>query len=136
MRIAITGGSCGIGRAVIALVLTQGYSVVSIDRALPASESIQPDVTFVEADFTQYAVLEHALRGCDGVVHLAAITSPGCHPDHVVHNNVVSSYNALRAAAQLGIRRVCQASSVNATGLAYSRWPLRLFSARRSTSDV
>jgi UDP-glucose 4-epimerase len=42
----------------------------------------------------------------------------------VVHNtNVVGSYNALSAAAKLGIRRVCQASSVNATGAAFSRRP-------------
>jgi UDP-glucose 4-epimerase len=36
---------------------------------------------------------------------------------------VVGSYNALSAAAQLGINRVCQASSVNATGASFSRWP-------------
>jgi UDP-glucose 4-epimerase len=55
---------------------------------------------------------------------MAAIASPGHQPDHVVHNNnVVGSYNALRAAAELGITRVCQASSVNATGAVYSRWP-------------
>jgi len=41
----------------------------------------------------------------------------------VHHNNVVSSYNVLSAAAQLGINRVAQASSVNATGAVYSRWP-------------
>jgi UDP-glucose 4-epimerase len=29
----------------------------------------------------------------------------------------------LRAAVEVGIQKVCQASSVNATGLAYSRWP-------------
>jgi UDP-glucose 4-epimerase len=58
------------------------------------------------------------------LIHLAAIPTPGRHPDHVVHNNnVVGSYNALRAAAELGIQRVCQASSINATGAAYSRWP-------------
>jgi UDP-glucose 4-epimerase len=55
---------------------------------------------------------------------MAAIPAPGHHPDHEVHNNnVVGSYNALRAAVEVGIQRVCQASSVNATGLAYSRWP-------------
>ena len=55
---------------------------------------------------------------------LAAIASPGHHPDHVVHNNnVVGSYNALRVAAELGIKRVCQASSINAIGSAYSRMP-------------
>src|SRR5580765_2907292 len=54
----------------------------------------------------------------------ALIPSPRGFPDHVVHNNnVVSSSNALSAAARLGIRRVCQASSINATGASYSRWP-------------
>jgi nucleoside-diphosphate-sugar epimerase len=58
------------------------------------------------------------------VIHMAAIPAPGHHPDHIVHNNnVVGSYNALIAAAKLGIKHVCQASSINATGAAYSRAP-------------
>jgi UDP-glucose 4-epimerase len=61
------------------------------------------------------------LRGSDALVHLAAIISSVRDPDHEVHNNVVGSYNALRAAAEVGISRVCQASSVNATGMSYSR---------------
>ena len=57
------------------------------------------------------------LQGCDALVHLAAYPSPGGHPDYEVHNNnVVGSYNALSAAARLCIKRVCQASSINATG--------------------
>jgi UDP-glucose 4-epimerase len=80
--------------------------------------------THVSADVTRYADLEVALRGCEALVHLAAIRSPLGHPDYVVHNtNVVASYNALSAAAHLGIQRVCQASSVNATGAAFSRSP-------------
>ena len=55
---------------------------------------------------------------------MAAIPNPGRFPDHVVHNNnVVGSYNALRAAVEAGITRICQASSVNAIGLSYSREP-------------
>ncbi len=124
MRIAITGGSGGVGRAVIKLALAHGRSVVSIDRVHPAPGTAPANISFVEADITHYADLEQAFQGCNAVIHLAAIPAPGNHPDHVVHNNnVVGSYNALRAAAELGINRVCQASSVNATGLAYSRWP-------------
>lgn len=124
MQIAITGGSGRIGRAVTDLALRQGHSVVSIDRVLPINENRSSDVQFIQADLTQYAPFEQALQGCDALVHMAAIPSPNGHPDHVVHNNnVVSSYNALSAAAHLGINRVCQASSVNATGSAYSRWP-------------
>ncbi len=124
MRIAVTGGSGRIGHAVVELALAQGHSVVSIDRALPAEGAARAEVTFVQANMTQYDDVEQALRGCDALVHMAAIPSPWGQLDHVVHNNnVVGSYNALSAAAQLGIERVCQASSVNATGAAYSRWP-------------
>src|SRR5438128_11371125 len=123
MRIAVTGGAGRIGRAVIDLALSEGHSVVSIDRARPASGA--PAATsFVEADITRYEDFERALASCDALVHLAAIASPHGHPDYVVHNNnVVGSYNALSAAVRLGIKRVCQASSVNATGAVYSRWP-------------
>jgi nucleoside-diphosphate-sugar epimerase len=124
MRIAITGGSGGVGRAITELALAQGHSVVSIDRVRPKQADARPDLEFVEADITEYDDVERALRGCDALVHMAAIPAPGQHPDHVVHNNnVVGSYNALRAAAELGITHVCQASSVNATGFSYSREP-------------
>ena len=124
MRIAITGGSGRIGRAVVELALSQGHEVVSIDRALPPDDMVETGVTFVQADMMQYADVEPALHGCDALVHLAAIPSPLRHPEHEVHNNnVVGSYNAMRAAAEHGIARVCQASSINAIGGYYSRRP-------------
>ncbi len=110
MRIAVTGGSGRIGRAVLALALAEGHIVVSIDQVQPAPNEARPNLSFVETNIADYESLERAMRGCDGLVHLAAIPAPGRHPDHVVHNNnVTSSYNALRAAAELGILHVCQA---------------------------
>lgn len=124
MKIAVTGGSGRIGKAIVEMALSQGHSVVSIDRVKPESNHDQADITYVQADLTNYSAFENALNGCDALIHMAAIPAPGRHPDHEVHNNnVVTSYNALRAAAEVGIQRVCQASSVQATGLAYSRWP-------------
>lgn len=124
MKIAVTGGSGRVGRAVISMALTRGDSVVSIDRANPDGNEAQSNITYIQADITDYDAFENALRGCDALVHMAAIPAPGHHPDHEVHNNnVTGSYNALRAAVEVGIQRVCQASSVNATGLGYSRWP-------------
>ena len=121
MQIAITGGSGGVGRAAVALALSQGHTVTSIDRvAAPQQDGVRA----VVADLADYDALLAALDGCDALIHLAAIPAPGHHPDHVVHNNnVVSSYNALLAAANSGITRVCQASSVNAIGHSYSRAP-------------
>ena len=124
MKIAITGGSGRVGRAVVELAVTQGHNVVNIDRIPPPEGADESGIQFIRVDLTQYAEFEQALRGCDALIHMAAIPAPGNHPDHEVHNNnVTGSYNALRAAVEVGIRRVCQASSVNATGLAYSRWP-------------
>jgi len=123
-RIAVTGGGGRIGRAVIKMALTQGHSLVSIDRVQPADKAKLPGVAYVEADVVRYAEVERALQGCEALIHLAAIPSPNQHADYEIHNNnVVGSYNALSAAARLGIRRVCLASSVNATGLAFSRAP-------------
>ncbi len=123
MRIAITGSSGRVGRAVVDLAVEQGHALVCIDRVPPPAD-VRQEVTFYPADITDYAGFLGAMRGCDTLVHLAAIPGPFGDPDQVVHNNnVVGSYNALRAAAELGMLHVCQASSVNAIGGAYSRAP-------------
>jgi len=123
MRIAVTGGNGRVGRAISMMALAQGNEVVSIDQT-PPPDMTQPHFSFIQAHLSDYEEFVQAIRGCDALIHMAAIPAPGHHPDHIVHNNnVVVSYNALRAAVEVGINRVCQASSVNATGLAYSRWP-------------
>jgi UDP-glucose 4-epimerase len=122
MRIAITGVRGIVGRAVAERALADGHDVVGIDRASAAPPS--GGSAYHQIDVTDFDSLRDALEGCEGLIHLAAINGPGGAPDHVVHNNnVVASYNALRAAAEVGIRRVCQASSINAIGGRFSRWP-------------
>lgn len=124
MKIALTGGSGGIGRAITAQALPQGHSIVSIDRVAPAALQTHPNFRFVQAEMSEYDKLVDAFEGCDAMIHMAAIPSPFRLPDHIVHNNnVVGSYNAMRAAIEHGIMRICQASSVNAIGLSYSREP-------------
>lgn len=120
MKIGITGGSGGVGSAIIEMALRRGDTLVSVDRAEPTQ---RPDgVSYVLADVADYDALVAAFAGCDAVVHMAAIPSPFRHPDHVVHNNnVVGSYNVMRAAIECGVKRICQASSVNAVGFSFSR---------------
>lgn len=122
MKIAVTGGSGGVGRAIVAMARARGDEVISIDRVAPAEP--REGVSDIVADMADYDTLVAAFAGCDAVIHMAAIPAPGHHPDHIVHNNnVVGSYNALRAAAENGILKICQASSVNAIGHAFSREP-------------
>ncbi len=124
MKIAVTGGNGRVGQTVIQVALAQGHEVVSIDRALPEQTASIPHLHHIQADVTDYAALAQAITGCEAIIHLAAIPHPRTDPDYVVHhNNVVGSYNVLSAAARLGIWRVCQASSINAVGAAFSRRP-------------
>jgi nucleoside-diphosphate-sugar epimerase len=111
MRIAVTGSEGTLGRAVVELARLWGHEVVGVDRASGV-------------DVTDFGALRFAVDGCDALVHLAAHIHPYGRPAHVVHNdNVVGSYNALSAAVETGITRVCLASSINAIGGAYSRSP-------------
>ena len=122
MKIAVTGGSGDMGRSLIPYLLEQNHTVVSIDRALPGS--YVHGVNFVVADTRDFGQFVASIRGCDALVHLAAIRAPGIQPDPVTYaDNTVSSYNALYAASTLGIKRVCLASSINAIGGAFSRVP-------------
>lgn len=122
MKIAITGGSGTVGSAIVERAAARGDSVISIDRVRPKKKV--PGVRYLVKDMTNYEALLRAFAGCDALIHMAAIPFPFRDPDHTVHNNnVVTSYNALRAAVATGITRICQASSVNAIGLSYSRAP-------------
>jgi nucleoside-diphosphate-sugar epimerase len=123
MQIAITGARGRVGRFVTAEALSRGHDVVAIDR-VPPDEPPHGHRRDIVADATDYDALLVAFAGCDALIHLAAIPHPLTDPDHIVHNhNVVSSYNALRGAIELGITRLCQASSINAIGLSFSRAP-------------
>ncbi len=127
MKVAVTGANGRIGRDVVERARAAGHDVVAIDvRGVGPDAGTDADadgeLTRVHADVTDHDALRTALEGCDALIHLAAITGPGHHPDHVVHDqNVLGSYHALRAAVEVGIRRICQASSVNAIGGRFSR---------------
>lgn len=60
-RVAIvTGGSGGIGRAIVSELVDDGYSVVSIGRSMPADGV--PDATYEVADVSVAATVERAVR--------------------------------------------------------------------------
>ena len=123
MRIAVTGGNGDMGRNLIPYLLEQHHDVVSLDRGLPTTDTYDGVERLImdTRDFGQFVA---CLRGCDALIHLAAIRAPVNHPDPVVYaDNTISSYNALSAAATLGIKRVCLASSINAIGGVFSRSP-------------
>jgi nucleoside-diphosphate-sugar epimerase len=60
------------------------------------------------------------VQGCDTIIHLAAIPSPYGAPGHDVFQiNAAGTFNVYEAAAAVGIKRIVQASSINALGAFY-----------------
>ncbi|KAF2201218.1 putative UDP-galactose 4-epimerase [Delitschia confertaspora ATCC 74209] len=126
MKIAITGARGTVGKEVVKVCATGGHHIVQVDRIAHEDDST-PNSEMRVADFANsYEDTLKAFKGCDAVIHLAAIPNPLGTPDSEVHmNNVQSAFNAFRACGELGIRKICYASSVNAIGLAYANQPLK-----------
>jgi nucleoside-diphosphate-sugar epimerase len=76
---------------------------------------VAPRHEMVRMDVTDFAACRAACAGMDTVVHLAADPSPAADfHDSLLRNNIVGTYNVLRAARNAGCRRVVFASSLHA----------------------
>jgi nucleoside-diphosphate-sugar epimerase len=120
-RVAVTGGSGKLGRAVVADLLTHDYEVHVLDIAPPRdalARYTRVELTDFGQTFGALTGIDDRHGGLDAVVHLAALPAPGVAPDAVVfHNNVLSSYNVFSSARRAGIRNVVWASSETLLGL-------------------
>lgn len=126
MKIAITGAKGIVGSAVTRHCADRGYETVQIDISEFEENPVPNSTTKVADTAGDYDGFKKALEGCDALIHLAAIPNPVNKSDAVVHsNNTNSAFNGFHAAGELGIKRICYASSVNAIGLAYATQPLR-----------
>ncbi|WP_377273174.1 NAD-dependent epimerase/dehydratase family protein [Peterkaempfera sp. SMS 1(5)a] len=126
-RVAVTGGSGKLGRAVVRDLVEHGWTVINLDT----TPSAEPLSAFVRVDLTDYGQTVEALtavddrhRGLDAVVHLAAVPAPGLTTNAATfRNNVPATYNVFAAARQAGIRNVVWASSETVLGLPFETPP-------------
>jgi nucleoside-diphosphate-sugar epimerase len=120
-RVAVTGGSGKLGRAVVADLVAHDYEVHVLDIAPPRdarARYTRVELTDFGQTFGALTGIDDRHGGLDAVVHLAALPAPGVAPDAVVfHNNVLSSYNVFASARRAGIRNVVWASSETLLGL-------------------
>jgi UDP-glucose 4-epimerase len=124
MHVFLTGGRGRIGKAVINRLLQKDWQIRAVDVTTGDS---QPGVDYRQCDILDYAALHEAMRGCDAVIHLAALPAPMLAPaSDTFQINVAGTYNVFEAASRHGIKRVVQASSINALGCAYNITDLHL----------
>lgn len=130
MRVLVTGGCGYIGSALVPLLCDDERveEVIVLDSLSSGSPAnlrgcIDDAVAFRRGDVREYGDVESAMRGVDGVVHLAAITGAASthdRRDETFAINRGGTENVLTAAGKLGVDSVVYASSCNNYGRAAS----------------
>jgi nucleoside-diphosphate-sugar epimerase len=126
-RVAVTGSSGKLGRAVVDQLVEHGWDVVALDR----TPSPRADVISSVVDLTDFGQAAEALSaiddrhdGVDALVHLAAIPAPGLRTNAATFaNNMTASYNTYTAALRAGVRKIVWASSETVLGLPFDEPP-------------
>ncbi|MBO2946107.1 NAD(P)-dependent oxidoreductase [Paenibacillus sp. F411] len=119
-KVVITGGSGMLGRWVVRHFLEHGYEVLNVDTKQPEEALCRTLLVNLEDLGETYS----ALAGADAVVHLAAVPAMNIRtPEVTFRNNVMSTYNILEAAANLGITKAVIASSESSYGIVFAVHP-------------
>lgn len=122
MRIAISGGSGSLGRALIArLVRTGGADrIVTFSRDEQKRARLQeqfgwhPALRVYAGDVRDADRLVDIFHGCEAVVHAAARKVVTAHPDEaeeMLKTNILGSQNVIRAAKLAGVQKLIVVSS-------------------------
>ncbi len=111
--VLITGAAGDIGSRLRKLLRGVYADIRASDICKPAE--LAPDETFIAADLADYAQVEKAVSGVEGIVHLGGFAVEGSW--EVIHRaNIVGCYNLFEAAYRAGVKRIVFASSNHAIG--------------------
>lgn len=112
-KILITGCSGFLGRHAVNYAIKKGYSVVGLD--LSANGARHKGFKFIKGDINDKAAVDGAAKGCDYILHLAAMTSlPDFQYDLYKNygtNTSIGFLNVIEAARANKCRKFVYASS-------------------------
>ncbi len=119
MTILVTGATGFLGSAVARQVLAAGHSLRLLVRRTSDRRNLAGlDAELVEGDLRDPSSLAAAVKGCDGLFHVAADYRLWVrHPRALYETNVDGSRNLMLAAVDAGVGRIVYTSSVVALGL-------------------
>lgn len=112
-RLLITGGTGGLGLGLIAAARARGHEVIATGRSLMALPRIRAmGAAFIAADLADPETdLRSLVRGCDSVIHAAALSASWGPREAFERINVTATAALLKAAQAEGCRRFLFVSS-------------------------
>ncbi|KAK1312214.1 Cinnamoyl-CoA reductase 1 [Acorus calamus] len=146
--VCVTGASGFIGSWVVRLLLDRGYSVnASVQnlqdpretdhlKSMDGAESSR--LRLFQIDLLDYDSISRAVRGADGVIHVASpcIVDRVSDPEReLLKPAVEGTVNVLRAAKEGGVRRVVVTSSISAI-VPSPGWPADVVKGEECWTDV
>jgi dihydroflavonol-4-reductase len=119
MKALVTGATGFVGAAVVRALLAKQWPVRVLARKGSDRRNLKGlDLEVAEGDLNDYASLQQAAAGCEGLFHVAADYRLGARdPSQLYRNNVEGTRNVLNAARAAGVRRIVYTSSVATVGI-------------------
>lgn len=119
MRVFVSGGTGFVGAHVVRALVARGDEVRCLVRTGSRLDNLDGlKVERVVGGLDDDAVLRAGLRDCDEAYHCAAdYRLYAERPAEIYRTNVAGTDNIMRAASEVGVRRVVHTSSVGALGL-------------------
>lgn len=120
----VTGGAGFIGLHVVEQLREQGFAVRVFDNMFRGDRDRMNElvagggVELIDQDVRYGGAVHQAMKGCDYVAHLAAVSinKSQSDPYESVDINIVGEHNVFAAAADHGVKRVVFASSASVYG--------------------
>ena len=130
-KILVTGSSGFIGSHLTEYLVKQGYNVVAFDRynsnnhyGWLENSNYKKKIKFILGDIRDYDSINKAMKGCESVMHLAALIGiPYSYisPTAYIKTNVEGTLNVLESAKNLKTKQVIITSTSEVYGTANSK---------------
>ncbi|MDX2181658.1 MAG: UDP-glucose 4-epimerase GalE [Bryobacteraceae bacterium] len=119
MRVLVTGGAGYIGSHTVRYLLEAGRSVAVVDNLKHGYAHNVPEGLLHRIDVAETDVLAEIMRGCDAVVHFAALIGVGEStklPELHFRNNLAGSISVVEAMVRAGVSKIVFSSTAAVYG--------------------
>jgi dihydroflavonol-4-reductase len=118
MKFFLTGATGFIGGHLAQKLIARGDQIICLVRNLDKAANLTKlGATLVKGDVSDRAVMREAMRGVDGVFHIAAVYKIGLEfRDQMQAANVEGTRNTLAAAMEAGVPKMVYTSTIGVFG--------------------